>query len=118
MNKKREQNEKLLAETFAEDWSEGPTAAFAREAAILARRRLRARRTLVATSAAAGIAAALLISIHRPAPSSPSAPVVARKATPAYEVIGDDELLARMHDRPLLILPGENGAKKIIVLGE
>jgi hypothetical protein len=115
MNKPEQEREKLLAEAFHGEWSTGPAAEFARRAAAVARRRQGYRRGLVTVGAAAGIAAALVISLrHETAPSR--GPAVRAAPTPAYEIISDDELIAQVHDRPLLVLPQENGAKKIVLL--
>ena len=117
MTKKREQQEKLLAETFHGDWSEGASAGFARTAAAAARRRHRTRRALVASGAAAGMAAAVLVSLfHRT--NAPIEKFPTTKTRPAYEIISDDELIARVQDRPLLVLPQENGTKQIVMLGD
>ena len=118
MNKKHEQSEKLLAETFHDDWAEGSAATFALQAAALARRRRRFRHAVVASSVVASMAAALLVSLHRrpvPAPA-PMAPLSAAPA-PAYEIISDEELLAQLRDRPLLVLNKQDGGREFVLLG-
>jgi len=84
-----------------------------RAAAHARRRRALKRASLTLTVAAAMIAA---IAVGRRA-RLPSAFAPAPIAPAAYEVISDDELVALLHDRPLLVLPQENGAKKIVLLG-
>lgn len=115
MTKKTKQQEKLLAETFHEDWAEGAAANFARQAAASARRRRRFRGTLVVSGMAAGIAAAVMISVHshRVLKVEQVSPKI---SAPAYEIISDEQLIAELRDRPLLVLPEENGAKKIVLL--
>jgi hypothetical protein len=114
MDKKDHEREKMLAELFHDNWADGPAGEFARTAAALARRRRGNRRAFAATGIAAGIAA-VLISIHqRPAPTpEPAAPA---KIAPAYEIISDDELLARLPDRSLLVLRRENGSREFVLL--
>ncbi len=88
----------------------------ARRAAAHARLRLRTRQAATGAVAAAAIAvtATLLFPWRQPSPL-PIAPI-ATVAKPAYEIISDDELLATLRDRPLLVLPQENGGKKIVLL--
>lgn len=50
-----------------------------------------------------------------PAAVSASSTSVA-KITPAYEIISDIEFEALMRDRPVLILPQQDGTQKIVVL--
>lgn len=115
MNKQDDQESRLLAETFQTDWETGPTAGYARAAAAYARRRHRFRSALVAAGTTAGLAAVLAFALlHRPAPLR-LAPAVA-KAAPAYEIISDDELLAQLHDRPLLAMRQANGTRKFVLL--
>ena len=115
MNKNSGDREKLLAELFHGEWPDGPAAQFARRAAALARRRRRYRHAFIITGAAAGIIAVWAISLrHLPSPS-PRTPVVASPA-PAYEIISDDEFLAQLKDRPLLVTRGKNGAREFVVL--
>lgn len=119
MNKKREQREKLLAETFHDDWVEGPAATFALQAAALARRRRRMRHAVVASGIAASVAIALLFSLHhRPAPASaPLTPAQVAVSAPAYEIISDEELIAQLRDQPLLVLNKKDGGREFVLLG-
>lgn len=114
MNKKPDQREQLLAELFHSDWAEGPAGNFARLAAAQARRQRLVRRGLAGACTAAVVAFLLLASVHRPGPAqNVAAPT---KATAGYEIISDDELLARLHDRPLLAVRQENGTRKFVLL--
>jgi hypothetical protein len=113
MNDKGNQRTKLIAELFHGEWSDGTAAEYARKAASLARTR-RARRRTVWTTVAGMAAAGLFVWTH-PAPKNTlSPPPTAR--TPAYEVISDDELLADLHDRPLLVLRNKNGDRQFVML--
>ena len=106
---------RLLAESLHEDWSEGPVSLFARQAATLARQRRRLRQGLLAAGAAAGIAAALLLSTQHLAISPTPAPGPS-KPGPAYEIISDAELLSELHDRPLLAISKQNGTHEFVLL--
>ncbi len=116
MNEPRDRRAKLVAELFHENWAGGPVSDFARIAAAHARRRRRLRQSLVAASAVTGFAALIAVALfHRP----PVAPIaVPPRAAPAYEIISDDELLAHLRDRPLLVLRKENGGREFVVLGD
>ncbi len=114
MNDSPDPRARLLAETLHGDWCDGPMAAIARRAAAHARWRRRVRRgSLALTTAAVLGAAVFLIPRHSPPLSSTLVPIVPR----GYEIISDDELLARLRDRPLLVLPRENGTKTVMLLG-
>ena len=114
MTKHRDDRARLLAETFHDDWAGGPAAEFARRAARHARRRRRLRRGLAASgSVAVALMLGALVHSRRELPAK-SAFLVA--PTPAYEIISDEELLAELHDRPLLVLPRENGSRDFVLL--
>jgi len=115
VNESRDPRTKLLAETLHGDWADGPAATMALRAAAHARR----RRAVRGATAALGVAAMVAVFVfafatRRPRP--PLAPTVAAPAKPGYEIISDDELIALLKDRPLLVLPQENGAKRIVLL--
>lgn len=114
MNNRRHRDEKLLAELFHDDWSNGPAAKFARRAAAHARARRRIRSAAAVAGAAGAVLILALVFTHRPTPS----PVVALKPNPpaGYEIISDAELLAQLHDRPLLVLEKQNGTKEFVLL--
>jgi len=114
MNNKSERPDRLLAETLHDGWDDGPGAAFAQQAAALARRRRRARQTLVAAGTAAAATLVLSGLWLRPEPVHSLPPPTA--AVPAYEVISDEQLLAQLRDRPLLVLPRENGTREFVLL--
>ncbi|MEO5961024.1 MAG: hypothetical protein ABIR80_18105 [Opitutaceae bacterium] len=120
MNNNRDRDAKLLAETFHADWDTGPAATFARAAAATARRRRTLRHTFAATAAALAIGAFTLVAT-RPEPLATSVRVpVAKTAIPqrGYEIISDDELLAQLHDRPLLVVQRAGGKKEFVWLAE
>jgi hypothetical protein len=100
----------LLADTLRDEWSSGPMSDFARRAAAHARRRRVQRRVVVIASAAA----LLVLAIVRNAPSSVPAPQAT--AASSYEIISDAEFMAVLQDRPLLVLPNQNGSSKLVVL--
>ncbi len=114
MNNPRDKNEKLLAELFHADWSDGPAADFARRAAAHARRRHQLR-SVVAAGATAALAVLIALTFTRPR-SAPPVVVPLPAPAPAYEIISDAELLAQLHDRPLLVVQKQNGTKDFILL--
>jgi len=107
----------LLAAAFHGEWGEGPAAAFALQAAARARRHRRGRVVGMGLGTAAVAFAACLLVLRRPE-AAPAARSAVSTRQPGYEIISDDELLADLHDRPLLVLPQENGGRKIVVLAE
>ena len=118
MNDYRDRHTKLLAEAFHDDWSHGAPARFALTAAAHARRRRRLQ-AVAATLAACSIIAmvALLMVRHRPALPPPVARIIAAKpASPAYEIISDEELISQLRDRPLLVLKTQNGGNHFVLL--
>jgi hypothetical protein len=115
MNKTPDPKSRLLAEVFHDDWESGPASLFARMAATHARRRRRLRASLLAAGATAGLVA-VLVSALRQHPSPPHVVTIAAKPAPAYEIISDDELLARLKDRPLLAVKKPDGAREFILL--
>lgn len=123
MNRRPDRKTELLAETFHPDWEHGPAAEFARRAASVARRRRIVRHRLLAGGSLALLAAVFFVSqekLKSPATGAgKAAPRVAQAPeTPAraYEVISDDELLAELRDRPVLVVKTPAGTRNIIVL--
>lgn len=116
MSNKPDPRTQLLAETFHGDWVDGAAGAFARQAAQAARSHRRRRQTVLLAGTVAALAAAFVFS----RPPTASAPRVhpAGPAAPAYEVISDDDLIATLRDRPLLVTRKANGAKQIVVLSD
>ena len=104
----------MLAETFHGDWAAGSARDFARRAALHARRRRGLRQAILGAGTIAGLAAVLFIVLHRPATDRLAPPP--GKVAPAYEIISDDDFIALLRDRPALVLPQENGTKKIVLL--
>ncbi|MBI4623548.1 MAG: hypothetical protein HY736_10070 [Verrucomicrobia bacterium] len=118
MNDSRDPRAKLLAETLQGDWANGPVSAMARRAAAHARQHRRVRHRLAAAGATVGLA--LVLFLFAPRTSAPPPHVRAPEPVPlarGYDIISDDELVALLRDRPLLVLPQENGAKTIVLLG-
>jgi hypothetical protein len=116
MNNRADHRDTLLAEVFHDDWETGPASRFARAAAASARHR-RLRRTLGAAAATTGLVAVLMfVALRRPVsqPAAPIHPMAGR----GYEIISDDELLARLPGLPVLVLPQPNGGKKIVLLDQ
>jgi hypothetical protein len=120
MNDKHDQHAKLIADTFHADWETGRPADFAREAAAMARRRNHVRRSLRAAGTAAVIAVAAVVLLRRPAMPPPTLvePAKSVAASRGYEILSDDELLAQVHDQPLLIMKRADGSKQIVVLAD
>jgi hypothetical protein len=120
MNKPTRKDERLLAETFHENWESGATAQFARAAAAHARNRRRARHATATLAGLAVLACGLFVARDRFAPRVVIAQAqrspVAATPTRGYEVISDDELLAQLRDRPVLAVQKPNGTREIVVL--
>lgn len=103
----------LLADTLHGDWAGGPAAGMARRAAAHARNRRAVKTAVLTFAAAAALGAMVFVSNQKHGPmASPPAPA----AHLGYEIISDDELVAQVHDRPLLVLTEKNGSKKIVLL--
>lgn len=115
MNRNKHDQEKLLAETFHGDWSSGPAAAFAQRAAREARRSRNLRSALTFSAAAAGVAIALFFTSRPLSPPLPSSNAIV-KTGPAFEIISDDELIAQLKDRPLLVQSRPDGSREIVLL--
>ncbi len=110
MTEKSTRHAQLLADTLHEDWTHGPMARHAREAAALARQRRRHRHGLHALGAVASIAAVLTLGFVFRTPPPPASPHA------SYEIMSDDELLAQLPDQPLLLLPHRDGTREIVLL--
>jgi hypothetical protein len=105
---KSDNREKLLAETYHGDWSTGPSAAFARNAARSARRRRTLHRALQTSAIAAFLlAATLAITANRDPVRIAHASTAPVSASPTYEIISDTELLTLVQDRPLLLIQND-----------
>ena len=114
MPKPPESRRSLIEAAWHDDWANGPAAEFARRAAASARRRRRVRQV----SLVGGIVIALVISGFAPRLLSPSRtpePALVA-ANPGYELISEDQLMAALAGRAVLILPDEPGGKRIILL--
>jgi len=122
MSDRDDNDARLLAETFHDDWASGRTAEFARSAAAHVRRRRRIQGTLsLAGAAAAAVALAVFVARDRWA-ASQRAPAIAARATTAvaitrgYDIISDEDLLAQLRDRPVLAVMRANGTRELFVL--
>ena len=105
--------DRLLADTYHEDWTTGPTNALAAQAAHTVRRRHALRRL---TSAAAAIAVFATGASWFAFPLRPTARVAA--AQPGYESISDAELMSCLRNQSVMILSDTDGLKKIILLDD
>src|SRR5438132_1576136 len=115
MSETHDREAKLIAETFHADWSSGRPAEFARAAAAHARRRHVVRRTVATAAACAAIALVGIVTTLRKTPASAPAPRPPSFASVhGYEIISDAELLSQLHDRPLLVVKNENGAREFV----
>ncbi len=127
MTEKPDPRTRLIADLFHEDWEKGMASDFARSAALQVRRRRVRRRTFLAAALTTGAAAALAILLVRSdvrmgangngaVPMIGPAQVQTAAAHPGYEIISDDELIADLRDRPLLILGNKDTGRKFVVL--
>jgi hypothetical protein len=117
MSEHRKENERLIAETFQGNWSDGPAAHFARIAAAHARRRRRQRATLVGVSAAAVAAGISLVTLQR-SRSAIRSPEATPAAARSYEIISDAELLAELRDRSVVMVRQPSGAREFVLVGQ
>ena len=120
MNDRNDSRARLVAETFHDDWSEGPASEFALRAAAHARTRRTLRRAAATGGALVAIAAGVFFATRHPQATSSLVAAVVFTAKPplAYEIISDDELVALLRDRPLLILPQERGDRRFVLLAQ
>ena len=120
MNDKNDPRARLVAETFHDDWSEGPASEFALRAAAHARTQRFLRRAFATGGAFVAVATGLFFTtIRRPAaPPAVSSVAVVTKPAAAYEIISDDELIRLLRDRPLLILPQERADRRFVLLAQ
>lgn len=119
MNKSTRKDERLLAETFHENWESGAPAQFARAAAAHARRRRRTRQVLASAGIVTALALAIFVARERARPPAVAfaAPAAGTSAAQrGYEIISDDELLAQLHDLPVLAVQKANGTREVVVL--
>lgn len=103
---------KLVAQTFHDDWETGDPLRYARDAAKYARHRHTIRKLVVVASCLL-LLAGTLITIE---PIGPRAGRQIGGAASNYTVVSDAELLAQVHDRPLLALRNGEQVSKLIVL--
>lgn len=118
MNNTPRREDRLIADTFHDDWNDGPAAAFARAAAAKARRRRTRRR--IGAGAAGAIAVALLIGLgvsEPPAARSSAAPL-AQTQPRGYEVISDAELLTALRDRSVVMVRQPGGTREFVLGGQ
>ena len=119
MSKPSDNRDRLVAELFHTEWTDGPGAEFARQAAAAARRHRAIRRATVTGGTLAAAAIALIVARFPERPAAQAAGPAARSPRPpAYQTISDDELLAALRDRPVLVLPDGRGGKKIVLLDQ
>jgi len=119
--------DRLLADTYHEDWTTGPASTLATRAARTVRRRRALRRLATAATAIALFTSGawwFSFSPGRIAPpsvrtvgSSRSIPSAHPESpTRGYEIISDAELMLYLQDQSVMVLPGADGQKKIIWL--
>jgi hypothetical protein len=120
---KRDQNEaRLLADTLHPDWD-----AIGGSAARAAARSARRHRRMRVVGVGAGVVAAVAVLAmalsrtqgHVPVSPRPVAAVTASatpRHSPGYEVISDDELLSALKDQPVLVVKQPNGTREIVLL--
>ena len=117
MTEPNDRNARLLAESFHDDWATGGAAQFACAAAAHARRRRRLRQALATGGGVAAIAIVGFFASHRPGAMPPTIAAAPSLAQPrGYEIISDDQLLAQLRDRSVLVVRKENGSREIVLL--
>ncbi len=117
-NSRSERETELLADLFHENWDTGKAVYYARQAAVLVR-----RRRLVKTSLAATALVTLLAALFWPVVRERSIPRERMAKDPApvqrnYEIITTDQLLNQLRDRPILVVKEGRAGKKVILLGQ
>ena len=119
--------DRLLVDTYHEDWTSGPARALAAHAARTVRRR-RALRRLASSVAAITLFASgawwfsfaperLAPSSARiagPAHSSPSAHL--KSSARGYEIISDAELMSYLLDQSVIVFPDADGRTQVVSL--
>ena len=122
--------DRLLADTYYEDWTTGPASALATHAARTVRRRRAIRRLATAATAIALFAGgawwfaipqrsvAPLASHAREASlaASRTAATTNAAATRGYEIISDAELMSYLQDQSVIIFPDANGRTQVVWL--
>jgi hypothetical protein len=103
--------DRLIADTYHEDWTAGPASALAAHAAYIVRRRLTLRRLATTAAAVALFASGTWWFAF---PQHPTVRVTA--ANRSYEIISDAELMSCLGDQSVMILTGADGQKKVIWL--
>lgn len=103
-----ELKERLLADTFAQDWNDGPAAELVRAAASAVRRRRRRPAMIVLTVASF----ALAIGMFFP-PGKPGRAANPPGRRPAYELASDEELLAHLKVQPTLLIKHADGTVEL-----
>ncbi|HEY5227125.1 MAG TPA: hypothetical protein VIJ19_01220 [Opitutaceae bacterium] len=126
MNERPDPKSRLIADLFHEDWDSGSASRLALEAAAQVRRRRVLRRgAIAATLSTCALLLAVMVargssrSVLKPAiESSPErVPVpLAVQTHKGYEIISDDELIADLKDRPLLVLGDLKTGRQLIVI--
>ena len=120
--------DRLLADTYHEDWTSGPASALAAHAARTVRRR-RALRRLASSAAAIALFASgawwFSFAPERLAPSSariagptlsiPSAHL--QSSARGYEIISDAELMSYLRDQSVIVFPDADGRTQVVLLG-
>jgi hypothetical protein len=119
--------DRLLADTYHEDWTTSPASALAAHAARTVRRRRALRRLASAVAAITLFASGawwFSFSPERRAPSpvrlvgsSPSIPL-AHPESPArgYEIISDAELMSCLRDQSVIVFPDADGRTQVVWL--
>lgn len=122
---KPDPSDRLFAEVFHDDWNEGEASAAARRAASEVRRRVARRHALMSSGIAIALTLVAVLLATRSKEPADTASNLPAKAPPAasrtseargYETIGDDQLIAELHDRAILVVEGPSGHKQITLL--
>jgi len=122
--------DRLLADTYHDDWTTGPARALAAHAAYTVRRRRTLRRLATAATAIALLASSawwfalpqrsvVPVASHAreaalAAPKTAAATNAA--ATRGYEIISDAELMSYLQDQSVIVFPDANGRPQVVWL--
>jgi len=126
MSRKPDPKSRLIAELFHDDWVNGSTSRLALEAASHVRRRRSLRRAFMAAALTpCALYVAFLVARFgdlsgvKAIAQAPPERAVGAPAGPGhkgYEIISDDELIADLRDRPLLVLGSLETGRQLVLI--
>ena len=117
MTNREHQEAKLVTDLFHTQWNEGSVAACARRAAAHARHRHTIRKSfIVAACVVLGGGMTFFSVFHWLAARSEIPLPRFTENTRGYDIISDDELVAQLNDRPLLLVRRDSNSREIVIL--